>query len=110
MKPSVAIAATMAPLLFTLNVHAADISGIKLGMSLSEAKAAFASQNNGMKAEKIFTEKMESGFAAYKGKVMISRPMVRQTNCWYIREPSILSGMCRDGSAYYRRSDILLMR
>ncbi|WAT87623.1 hypothetical protein [Delftia acidovorans] len=57
----------LAMLLSTFGAHATDISGVKLGMSVAEAKAAFA-KPPAMKVIPVHTNKVESGLAGWQGE------------------------------------------
>ena len=66
------LAASLALTFFTMGANANDISGVKLGMSLAEAKSAFSRPPN-MKIITTQTDRAESGFAGWRGGIVTSR-------------------------------------
>lgn len=66
-KIRAAFAACAAFALLSFGAHATDIAGVKLGMSVAEAKAAFGRPAQ-MKVIPIYTNKVESGLAAWQGE------------------------------------------
>lgn len=52
---------------FGVHANANDIAGVKLGMTIAQARSAF-SVPAGMKTIPVKTDNMESGFAGWKGK------------------------------------------
>ena len=68
MKAPATLALALSLMLAALGAYANEIGGIKLGMSLSQAKNASTVLPN-MKAIPIYTDKVESGVAAFKGKM-----------------------------------------
>lgn len=64
MKASAALALALALALHSIGAQANDIAGVKLGMSIAEAKAAFT-KPAGMKVTPVRTDQVESGFAGW---------------------------------------------
>lgn len=61
------LATGVALALLSFGAHATDIAGVKLGMSVAEAKTAFGRPAQ-MKVIPIYTNKVESGLAAWQGE------------------------------------------
>lgn len=66
MKPLATLALTSSLMLAAASAYANEIGGIKLGMSLAQAKTASPVLSN-MKTISIYTNKIESGFAGWRG-------------------------------------------
>lgn len=66
-KIRAALAAGVAFGLLSFGAHATDIAGVRLGMSVAEAKAAFGRPAR-IKVIPIYTNKVESGLAAWQGE------------------------------------------
>lgn len=65
-KIRAALGTGVALALLSFGAHATDIAGVRLGMSVAEAKAAFGRPAQ-IKVIPIYTNKVESGLAAWQG-------------------------------------------
>ena len=72
MKALTSLAAALALALPAMTVQANDIAGIKLGMSLAEAKSSLASSVGGLKIGNFVDGKIETGIYGEKGKKMLN--------------------------------------